>query len=219
MPRIARLVIPGVPHHVIQRGNRRQSVFFSDEDKSLYIRILKSQGKEKGIRFWAYCLMGNHVHFIAVPKFSDSLSRGIGEAHRRYTNLINIREDWKGYLWQGRFLSFPLDDTHLFATARYIERNPVRARLVLKAEDFKWSSARAHVFRARDELLSGNDPFLSFDNWHKFLVKDEPDEEVSLIRKHTSTGRPLGSEEFIRKLETITGRTLLIQKPGRKPAK
>jgi putative transposase len=101
------------------------------------LKILKTQGENKGIQFWAYCLMDNHVHLIAVPKFLDSLSRGIGETHRRYTSLINIRENWKAYLWQGRFLSFPLSDGHLVASARYIERNPVRARLVLKHEDYQ----------------------------------------------------------------------------------
>jgi putative transposase len=114
VPRIARVVIPGLPHHVIQRGNRRHLVFFSDEDKSLYLKILKTQAENKGIQFWAYCLMANHVHFIAVPIFPDSLSRDIGEIHRRYTSLINIRENWKGYLWQGRFLSYPRDDAYLF---------------------------------------------------------------------------------------------------------
>jgi putative transposase len=219
MPRIARLVIPGIPHHVIQRGNRRQPVFFSEGDKSLYLKILRTQGELKGIQFWAYCLMDNHVHFIAVPKFPDSFSRGIGETHRRYTNLINIRENWKGYLWQGRFLSFPLADLHLFACARYIERNPVRARLVQRPEDYKWSSARAHIFTIGDELISKNDPFSSIDDWSRFLRKEEIEEDVSTIRRHSRTGRPLGDENFVRRLEEITGRTLLIQRPGRKPKK
>jgi len=130
-------------------------------------------------------------------KFPDNLSRGIGKTHRRYTSLINIRENWKGYLWQGRFLSFPLSDTHLAASARYIERNPVRAKLVLKPEDYQWSSARVRVFRTKDELISENYPFLSFGDWSKFLQKDEPEEQVSLIRKHIRTGRPLGNEGFV----------------------
>jgi len=120
MPRIARAVIPRLPHHVIQRGTRRQPVFFSDEDKSLCLKILKTQGEKRGIQFWANCLMDNHVHFIAVSKFPDSLSGGIGKIHRRYTSLINIRENWKGYHWQGRFLSYPMDNAHLLASARYI---------------------------------------------------------------------------------------------------
>lgn len=218
MPRIARLVIPGIPHHVIQRGNRRQQVFFSDEDKLVYLKILKDQGKKKGLRFWAYCLMDNHVHLIAVPGFRDSLSRAISETHRRYTNLINIRENWKGYLWQGRFLSFPLGDAHLLAGARYIERNPVRAGLVQKPEDYFWSSARSHVRKIKDDVISDDDPFGALDDWAEFLQQDEMN-DADLFRRHTRTGRPLGNEAFIRRLEEVTGRILFARKPGRKPVK
>ncbi|MDD8014727.1 MAG: transposase [Acidobacteriota bacterium] len=218
MPRIARLVIPGIPHHVIQRGNRRQQVFFSDEDKLVYLKILKDQGKKKGLRFWAYCLMDNHVHLIAVPGFRDSLSRAMSETHRRYTNLINIRENWKGYLWQGRFLSFPLGDAHLLAAARYIERNPVRAGLVQKPEDYVWSSAGSHVRKIKDDVISDDDPFGALEDWADFLQQDEMN-DADVFRRHTRTGRPLGDDAFIRRLEEVTGRILFVRKPGRKPVK
>jgi putative transposase len=217
MPRIARLVVCGLPHHVIQRGNRRQKVFFSDKDKVLYLEILRKQSQKTGIRFWAYCLMENHVHFVAVPDYPDSFSRGLGEAHRRYTSLINIRENWTGFLWQGRFLSNPLDEAHLFAAARYIERNPVRAGLVNLAEEYPWSSAKAHVLGIRDSLLSEDTPSFFSNNWaHRLRIADQ-ENELQLFGKHAQTGRPLGNEAFIQNLENSTGRKIAFQKRGRKP--
>lgn len=98
MARLARLVIPGVPHHVTQRGNRRQRTFFCEEDYSAYLKLMAQWCAERGVAIWAYCLMPNHVHLIAVPQSEDALSRAIGEAHRRYTRRINFREKWRGYL-------------------------------------------------------------------------------------------------------------------------
>ena len=97
------------------------------------------------VQVWAYCLMPNHVHLIAVPASSDGLRGAIGEAHRRYTTVINRREGWRGHLWQGRFASYVMDDRYTLAAARYVELNPVRAGLVARAEDYPCSSARAHL--------------------------------------------------------------------------
>jgi putative transposase len=188
MPRIARVVIPGCPHHVIQRGNRRLKV----------------------------CLMDNHVHMIAIPNSQDSLARGIGEAHRKYTNLINIRENWKGYLWQGRFISYPMDGGHLFAAVRYIERNPVRAQIVSRAEQYRWSSAAAHVLKAKDDILSACPLTADIKDWASYLSQKDEDAEIRKIAEHEHTGRPLGDKAFIKKLEELTGRILAPQKRGRK---
>ena len=130
MARLARLVIPGLPHHVTQRGNRRQQTFFNDGDYAAYLELMAEWCREEGVEIWGYCLMPNHVHLIAVPKTEDGLRRAIGEAHRRYTRRINFREKWRGYLWQGRFASFIMDEPYLLAAARYVELNPVRAKLV-----------------------------------------------------------------------------------------
>ena len=130
MPRLARVVIPGEPHHVTQRGNRRQETFFSDEDYEAYLDLMAEWCEREGVEVWAYCLMPNHVHLVAVPSSEDALRRGIAEAHRRYSRRINFREGWRGHLWQGRFASFPMDDAHLYLATRYVELNPVRARLV-----------------------------------------------------------------------------------------
>ena len=216
MPRIARVVIPDYPHHIIQRGNRRQNVFFNDQDKLLYINYLRVHCKQAGVSFWAYCLMDNHIHLIAVPKEENSLARGIGEAHRRYTRDINFREKWRGYLWQGRFSSYPLEEKHLFAAVRYVERNPVRAGLVQKAEDYPWSSAKAHVHKQKDALITGSFLSKEINDWSAYLLEEDNQNQLNLFRRHIRTGRPLGSETFIEKLERITGRDLQKKKPGPK---
>jgi putative transposase len=216
MPRIARVVIPGCPHHIIQRGNRRLKVFFSEADKATYLTLLKRQIDKHGLRIWAYCLMDNHVHMVAVPCTEDSLAKAISETHRKYTCLINIREDWKGYLWQGRFISYPLDDGYCYSVIRYIERNPVRAGIVVKAEDYRWSSARPHVAKAVDRLLSPCPLEPTIGEWLSYLRQRDREEDIRVIGEHEHTGRPLGSNDFVRRLEQLTGRSLVPLRRGRK---
>jgi len=145
MARWARVVIPDCPHHVVVRGNHQERVFFSDSDRLLYLRLIRLFGIRFEISYLAYCLMTNHVHFVAVPKSPASLARGLGEAQRKYASLINVRENLSGHLWQSRYRSYPMDEAHLFSAIRYIERNPVRAGMVSNPEDYPWSSARAHM--------------------------------------------------------------------------
>ena len=216
MPRFARVVVPGCPHHLIQRGNRRQQVFFSDEDSAFYLTLLDREARKHGIMIWAFCLMKNHVHLVAVPKNKDSFARGLGEAHRRYTLVINTREGWKGFLWQGRFISYPLDDGHVYSAVRYIERNPVRAGLVSAAEHYEWSSARAHVRKEPHPLLS---PFAlekAIPDWSDYLRAEDDPADIEKFIQHENTGRPLGTEEFIKRLELLTGRVLAPKPKGRK---
>jgi putative transposase len=216
MARMARIVIPNIPHHITQRGNRSQNVFFCDNDKVSYLNLLHKHAQEVGISFLAYCLMDNHVHLIAVPEKEDSLAKGIGDPHKYYTRMINFREKWRGYLWQGRFSSFPLDENYLYAAIRYVERNPVRAGIVKKAEEYEFSSARAHVYKMKDSLLSDNFVTEEIKDWRVFLSDEDKEQDIKLFKKHTSVGRPLGQEGFVEKLEKLTGRILRPQKPGRK---
>ena len=216
MPRIARVVIPGCPHHIIQRGNRRLKVFFSDEDKAFYLTLLQRNMVKHGISLWAFCLMENHVHLIAVPITNESLARGIGSAHMKYTHVINTREDWKGFLWQGRFITYPLDEAHLYAAVRYVERNPVRANLVSKAEDYPWSSALAHVHREWHPLLTPCPLIENIRDWSAYLGQEDDSGDVKKFIEHEHTGRPLGSDEFVKKLEELTGRILAPKRRGRK---
>ncbi len=214
MARIARVVAVGFPHHVIQRGNRRQPTFFNEEDYTAYLELMAHWCEKRQVEIWAYCLMTNHVHLIAVPiQTEESLRLAIGEAHRRYTRRINFRENWRGHLWQERFRSFPMDEVHLLAAARYVEQNPVRAGMVEKASDYPWSSAGAHL-SGQDDLLVKVNPLLDMiPDWQEFLGEDVSEEMADLIRKHEQTGRPLGNKAFVDKLEKVLGRLLRPMKP------
>ena len=217
MARLARVVIPGLPHHITQRGNRRQQTFFNEGDYAAYLELMTEWCREQGVEIWCYCLMPNHTHSIAVPSWEDGLRSAIGETHRRYTRRINFREKWRGYLWQGRFASFVMDEPYLLAAARYVELNPVRARLVSKAEDWPWSSARAHL-AGRDDQLVKVAPLLGMiGDWRAFLNSAMSEADLSDIRHHTRTGRPLGDETFLARLEGMVGRVLKPQKRGPKP--
>lgn len=217
MPRIARVCAINYPHHITQRGNNRETVFFDDEDRKFYLRILSKYSDEWDFEIWAYCLMTNHVHILAVPRKEESLAKGIGITNLVYTQYFNRRYDRSGRLWQNRFFSTIIErEPYLWAVARYIERNPVRVDIVKKAEDYHWSSAKAHVLRAKDNILSG-DIWLKeseMNAYHNFLRKED-NQIDNFIRKITSTGRPLGREEFIKNIGRIIGRVIITKRVGR----
>lgn len=218
MARIARVVAPGFPHHITQRGNRRQKTFFNDEDYQVYRDLISEWCSRYGVEVWAYCLMPNHIHLIAVPESEDGLRVAIGEAHRRYTRYINFREGWRGHLWQGRFASYAMDERYLLACVRYIEMNPVRAGLVEKPEKWSWSSAWAHMSGNDDNLVT-TAPLLqrTGGKWEDFLNVTIREEEIIVMQRHEKTGRPLGSVSFVEALEKTLGRLLKPKKAGRKP--
>jgi putative transposase len=218
MARIARIVVPGIPHHIVQRGVRRMDVFFRDTDRTEYLKQLSEQGKRFGVEYIAWCLMTNHMHLVAVPRQEDSLAKGIGEAHRRYTRFVNFREGWRGYLFQGRFHSFPLEGDYILGAVRYVLRNPVRAGLVRKPWDYRWSSARWFIgARTDDPLAVPSDLFADITDRRSFLLQEE--EAITEFRRHARTGRPLGSESFVAQLEQSTGRVLRPMNRGPKPAR
>ena len=216
MARIARVVLPDYPHHVTQRGNRRQLVFFSDEDYQTYRTILAKACCVARTEVWAYCLMPNHVHLILVPSCPDGLREALGEAHRRYTRRINFREGWRGHLWQERFHSFPMDEKYLLAAVRYVELNPVRAGLVQRAEDWPWSSASPHLAGVDDTLVHVAPMLERIACWQSYLEAVESTKRMDAMRLHTRTGRPLGGESFIGVAERIVGRAVRVGRPGRK---
>jgi putative transposase len=206
-----------MPHHITQRGNRRQQTFFNGGDYAAYLELMTQWCREEGVAIWSYCLMPNHSHLIAVPSSEDGLRWAIGESHRRYTRRVNFREGWRGCLWQGRFASFVMDEPYLLAAARYIELNPVRARLVDSPGDWPWSSAKAHL-EGRDDQLVQVAPLLAMiADWDSLLKSAVPEEEIRDLRRHGRTGRPLGDEAFLGRLEEIVGRIVKPQKRGPKP--
>jgi putative transposase len=217
MARIARVVVPGLPHHLTQRGNRRQPTFFSDEDYAEYRQLIAAACARCGTQTWAYCLMPNQVHLVMVPSTQDGLRCALGEAHRRYTRGINFRQGWRGHLWQERFHSFVMDEPHLLAAVRYVERNPVRAGLCETAEQWPWSSARAHLSDEDDELVSVRALLDLVPDWAGYLAEEDSDLLADKVHRHARTGRPLGSDAFIQGLEARLGRVLRRQKPGPKP--
>jgi putative transposase len=161
--------------------------------------------------------MPNHIHLIAVPSKKETLRLAIGEAHRRYTRRINYSKGWRGHLWQERFSSFVMDEPNFLFCLRYVENNPVRAKLVKQPEQWLWSSASAHI-KAENDILVNVSPVLAMvqDDWKRFLSKPQSFEQMEIFRKHERTGRPLGSESFVQMLEKKLGRVLKPQKPGRK---
>ena len=216
MARLARVILPGYPHHITQRGNRRQDVFFKDDDYLYYLELLKEWCDKERVEVWSYCLMTNHVHLIVTPDPSSNLSRAIAETHRRYTRMINFRENWRGYLWQGRFASFPMDKSYLLKAAAYVELNPVKANMVSLPEEYRWSSIHAH--------LKGEDPFGIVNprklldicgDWEVYLRQTKGDPDADFMRC-SRTGRPLGDDSFIEKAEQLLNRNLKKKKPGPK---
>jgi len=217
MARLARVVVPGVPHHVTQRGNRRQQTFFAEEGYAAYLSLLGEWCRRCGVETWAYCLMPNHVHLIVVPESEDGLCRALGEAHRRYTRRINFREGWRGHLWQGRFASFAMDEQYLLRAVRYVALNPVRAKLCRAPWRWRWSSAGAHV-AGRDDGLVRVAPLLErVKDWREFLTEALEAEQAELLRRHERTGRPLGEGAFLDRIKRTLHRIVRPATRGRKP--
>ena len=219
MPRLARTVCARVPHHISQRGNRREAVFFTDDDYHAYLAWLKDYAEKHAVEILAYCLMTNHIHLIAVPASEDGMEKALKPLHMRYAQRINRSQGWKGHLWQGRFFSSALDDDYLWAAVRYVERNPVRARMVRKAENYRWSSASAHCGLKPDPVLtrkpSWQKQFESIGDWSAWLAEGDETQRLEVLRRNVDKGLPCGPEKFIQKLEKLTGRALQYRPRGR----
>jgi putative transposase len=215
MARLARLVVPGLPHHVTQRGNRRQQTFFSDADYALYAGLLRFWCAEAGTAIWAWCLMPNHVHLVLAPGHPDGLRAALGETHQRYTWQINQREGWRGHLWQSRFASFPMDEAHLHACVRYVELNPVRAGLVERPEQWRWSSARAHLGLGADGLTDVGAMRARIEDWRALLDSGLGEAERDALRAGEIHGRPLGEPAFLDRVAAASGRQVRPAPRGR----
>jgi len=217
MARLPRIVIPGYPHHVTQRGNRREQTFFEDGDYELYESLLSEAARKADAEIWCYCLMPNHVHIIIVPSDEDGLRRTFADAHRRYTGYVNARLRITGHLWQGRFGSVVMDEEHLAHAVRYVSMNPVRAGLVARAEDWRWSSVSNHFSRRDSELVKVAPILDRYGDFTTFLAQEtDSDDAFRRLRQAETTGRPLGSEGWIEQLSALTGKELKAKKRGPK---
>lgn len=222
MSRISRVVVPNVAHHVTQRGSARQATFESDEDRLVYVDMLRAHCGLHRLHLWAWCLMSSHVHLLAVPEREDSLARALGRTHAQYAQYWNARRRSCGHVWQARFYSCPLEDEAVWGVARYIENNPVRAGMVAEAQAWRWSSAGAH--------LAGGDDLALIDlrrwageydgqRWAYVLRHSMEDEAWQRrLQDATMRGRPFGSGPFVDNLELLCQRRLRPNRPGR-PAK
>ncbi len=219
MPRLARTVFAKIPHHVTQRGNRREDVFFDDKDRATYLSWLHEYAEKHDVEVVAYCLMTNHIHLILIPSTEDGLQNVLKPLHMRYAQRLNRLKSQQGHIWQGRYFSSALDGDYLCAALRYVERNPVRARLVRKAENYKWSSARGHCGLAIDPLLDSNaawrKDFADIKNWSQWLAEPDGEEALLILRRNAMMGLPCGSEKFLRKIEKLAGRPLRYRTQGR----
>jgi putative transposase len=217
MPRMARVVVPGIPHHLTQRGNRREDVFFSDGDRQRYLQLLLEYSAKHGLETLAYCLMINHIHMVCVPAREKSLSSVLKPLDMRYAQHMNWTHGISGRLWQGRYYSCVLDEEHVWAAIRYVERNPVRARMVRRAEKYAWSSAAAHCGLRSDPVLlrlPNGRPAESAD-WSAWLAEKDDEKMLKTLRLHTRTGRPAADKRFIAALESKLGRRLQAKPVGR----
>ena len=218
MARLARIVVPDCPHHVTARGNRREPIFFENGDQDIYCDMLAEQMRKAEVEVWAYCLMPNHVHLVLCPRNEMGLARALGAAHRRWANFVNGRARWRGHLFDGRFASVAMDENHLISAIRYVALNPVRARLVPRAHEWKWSSVHAHL-EGKDDGLVMVKPVLDRVRDFAALIADQGnDASFAALRAAEQTGRPLGTADFIEGLERILGRPVARRAPGRKPA-
>jgi putative transposase len=218
MARIARVVAVGVAHHVTQRGVGRRFLLASEADRQVYLALLRENLAVHKVMLFGYCLMSNHVHLIVIPEDAEGLALSMKHTHGRYATYSNVAHNSSGHAWQGRYFSCPLDETHLWEALRYTELNPVRAHLVAEAHAWAWSSAAAHCGTVpADESLSMALWLKRWThaNWCEYLAAGETETELALIRQATHTGRPLGTDEFVRALEESTNRRLVPQKGGR----
>jgi len=228
MARLARCIVPGYPHHVVQRGNYEQNIFGSDDDYRYYLSLLKECADRYAIDIWAYCLMPNHVHVICLPKEDGGLARAFNTLHMRYAQYFNGKRSLKGHLWRARFMSCVLDESSAREEVRFVETNPVRLRLVEQAEDYPWSSARCHMIGGPDPvLIVGSDTGRALNRmagvpmcreipgWRSYLASGGEEAIVKRTRERLKTGRPAGDAEFVRTLEEIAGRRLGAMPRGR----
>ena len=218
MPRMARIVIEGYPHHVTQRGNNKQKAFLDEEDYQAYLEFFERYREKHNLGVLAYCPMPNHVHISACPENTDSLAKTLRSCHMRYAQYFNKKYKRVGHLWQCRFYSCAMEEIHLYSTVRYIENNPVRAKLVERAGDWEWSSAREHLGIGKSIIsLLDISKFLTIGKWGEYLCSDSEDieKEVETLKKCTYSGKPMGSNEFIESLAKKFGNRVKCLPAGR----
>jgi putative transposase len=215
MPRRGRCVLSEVPCHITQRGVNQCETFSTDDDRQTYLRLLRDNLGDAEVRLLAWCVMGNHVHLIAVPGREDSLGVLFRRVHGRYAQYYNARRGRTGHLWQNRFFACSLGAGHLWVALAYVERNPVRAGMVARARDYRWSSAIAHVTGTDEDGLIDMGWWktnAAVAEWAQFLSGEDAVATAEL-RASTHAGRPFGDEVFVTEIGTRFGRAWTRGRP------
>ncbi len=224
MPRPARIEVPGVALHIVQRGNNRSACFFGDLDRRFYLKCLKEASVARGCQIHAYVLMSNHVHLLITPEQPGAASATLQDIGRRYVRTINLIHERTGTLWEGRFKSSLIDSArYLFACHRYIELNPVRAGIVSRPGDYSWSSHAHYAYGVSSELLTPHRLFtelgksaLSRMTAFRAMFGDAvPGEDLARLRTAVNKGWALGSEEFLDEMGRLLGRSIRPPRKGR----
>jgi len=216
MPRQARIVIPGELHHITQRGNYRQNVFLEDQDRIVYLKYLNEQAKKHHLDIFAYCLMDNHVHFIVRPHDSNALAKTFRVAHQKYSLYLNRRLGQHGHRWQARYYSCVVLGSHIPKAVRYVELNPVRARIVNKPWHYPWSSTKAHLGEKYQVIaLADIREFLNVPCWKEYLLAEEDEHDLKELRESTRQGKVFGPVKMVETLQTRLKQKLSCQPRGR----
>jgi len=203
-------------HHTTSRsrGNAGQFLLATDSEKKVYLDLLQKYLRLYSVALAGYCLMSNHVHLILIPSEADALAVALKQIHGRFASFWNATHCSSGHVWQGRFYSCPLDDAHLWIALRYVERNPVRAQLAHRPEQWKWSSAAVHCGTQIAPSWLAMERFShrwTVQAWANYAAEIDTGTHLRAIRKSTHTGRPLGQREFVREIEMATNRNLFPQ--------
>lgn len=224
MPRPIRMCVPGLPHHIVQRGNNKQATFFADQDYLQYLSFLGDAASKHGVAVHAYVLMTNHVQLLVTPRESTSLSLVVQFLGRRYVTYVNKKYSRTGTLWEGRFRS-SIVDTELYCLAcyRYIELNPVRAAMVDTPAEYRWSSYRSNGLGRSDSLVTPHTVYLALAEtrteraarYRRIIGESLRPEVVAVFRDAVKKGQPVGNSRFKARIETMIGRKLGDRKIGR----
>lgn len=216
MARTARIVLPGYPHHVVQRSRGGEAVFAERDDYQAYLERLALSANEYGVAIYAYCLLPDSVHLVVVPRTAEGLALAIRRTHSTFSRLYNTKHGGAGTVWKDRFESCPVEKSRVLDIVRYVERLPVLRTPARKAERYEWSSAAAHAGkRVRSVVTEAWPPKGEVKDWGAFLKEKQPAELLAEIEVATARGRPFGSAAFLTRVEKKVGRPVRAQRVGR----
>ena len=224
MPRQPRLVVLGYPYHIILRGNNKCAIFYNDKDKRFFIECLKRSKEKTNSKIYAYCLMTNHAHFLIEPSKETGLAEMMQSLGRRYVRYVNTEYNRTGTLWEGRYKSSLVDkDEYLAACSRYIELNPVRAKMTGRPEEYGWSSFRSKASGMTEDIIDPDPIYVDMgktakergSNYSKWVLEGVPEHELNLIRSATQKCGIIGSSTFTNRIEKAIGRSVALKPVGR----